>query len=115
MLRAQGLPGISRTTIWCVLREAGLSWQHSRTWCETGTVPRRRKSGVVMVHDPDTEAKKKLIETAHREGARLGLAVWNQDEAGPYQAVAQPGPSWQPQGQPIRHRMSICATAPPRC
>jgi len=28
--------------------------------------------------------------------------VWNQDEAGPYQAVAQPGPSWQPQGQPLR-------------
>ena len=48
-LRAQGLPGISRTTIWCVLREAGLSWQHSRTWCETGTVQRQRKSGVVMV------------------------------------------------------------------
>lgn len=58
-LQVQGLPAISRTTIWCVLREAGLSWQHSRTWCETGTVQRRRKSGVVMVHDPDTEAKKK--------------------------------------------------------
>jgi hypothetical protein len=32
----------------------------------------------------------------------LGLAVWTQDEAGPYQAVPQPGPSWQPEGQPAR-------------
>jgi hypothetical protein len=30
------------------------------------------------------------------------LAVWTQDEAGPYQAIPQPGPSWQPEGQPAR-------------
>jgi hypothetical protein len=28
--------------------------------------------------------------------------VWTQDEAGPYQAVPQPGPSWQPAGHPAR-------------
>jgi hypothetical protein len=28
--------------------------------------------------------------------------VWTQDEAGPYQAVPHPGPSWQPAGQPAR-------------
>jgi DDE superfamily endonuclease len=28
--------------------------------------------------------------------------VWCQDEAGPYQAVPQPGPSWQPEGHPAR-------------
>jgi len=28
--------------------------------------------------------------------------VWTQDEAGPYQAVPQPGPTWQPAGQPAR-------------
>jgi len=44
--------------------------------------------------------QKKLIEAAYWEGERLGLVVWNQDEAGPYQAVPQPGPSWQPQGEP---------------
>jgi len=54
----QALPGVSRTTIWCVLREAGLSWQKSRTWCDTGVVQRRRKSGLVTVVDPDAEAKK---------------------------------------------------------
>lgn len=35
-------------------------------------------------------------------GQRLGLAVWGHDQAGPYQTVPQPGPSWQPEGQPIR-------------
>jgi transposase len=57
-LRQQQLPGVSRSTIWCVLREAGLSWQKSRTWCDTGVVQRRRKSGVVTVVDVDAEAKK---------------------------------------------------------
>ena len=57
-LRRQGLPSISTYTIWCVLHEAGLSWQQSRTWCQTGVVQRRRKSGLVTVVDPDAEAKK---------------------------------------------------------
>jgi hypothetical protein len=43
-----------------------------------------------------------LIEDAHRLGAGLGLAVWNENEAGPYQAIPQPGASWQPQGKPSR-------------
>lgn len=54
-----GLPKVSTHTIWCVLHEAGLSWQESRTWCETGTVKRKRKAGVVTVTDPDAEAKKR--------------------------------------------------------
>ena len=57
-LRQQALPHVSRSTIWCVLREAGLSWQQSRTWCETGMVQRRRKGGLVTVRDPAAEAKK---------------------------------------------------------
>jgi transposase len=55
-----GLPEVSTYTIWKVLREAGFSWQRTRSWCETGRVERkRRKSGeVVEVTDPDAEAKK---------------------------------------------------------
>ena len=53
-----GLPHVSTATIRSVLREAGWSWQRSRSWCETGKVLRRRKSGPVEVTDPDTEAKK---------------------------------------------------------
>jgi hypothetical protein len=30
------------------------------------------------------------------------LAVWCEDEAGPFQTVPHPGPSWQPEGQPAR-------------
>jgi len=47
--------------------------------------------------------RKKLIEQAYREGERRGLAVWCADEAGPYQAIPQPGASWQPVGQPARY------------
>ena len=53
-----GLPRVSTATIWTVLRDAGWSWQQSRSWCETGKALRKRKSGVVEVTDPDTEAKK---------------------------------------------------------
>ena len=52
-----GLPAISTFTIWCVLREAGYTWQKTRTWCPTGTAIRKRKDGQVAVSDPDTEEK----------------------------------------------------------
>ena len=53
-----GLPQVSTFTIWRTLHEAGLSWQKSRTWCETGVVLRQRKHGVVRVNDPDAPVKK---------------------------------------------------------
>lgn len=53
-----GLPRVSTYTLWQVLREAGQTHQHNRTWCQTGTVQRKRKDGIVTVTDPDTEAKK---------------------------------------------------------
>ncbi len=53
-----GLPQISTYTLHEILQDAGWSWQASRSWCETGQVIRKRKSGKVRVNDPDTEAKK---------------------------------------------------------
>jgi transposase len=53
-----GLPQVSRFTIARTLHEAGLSWQKSRTWCETGVALRNRKSGIARVSDPDAAAKK---------------------------------------------------------
>jgi transposase len=54
-----GLARVSTFTIWRILHEAGLSWQNSRTWCETGVVTRQRKhAGAVRVSDPDARAKK---------------------------------------------------------
>ncbi len=48
-----GLPRVSTFTILRVLHDAGFSWQHDRTWCETGVVQRKRTGGVVEVLDPD--------------------------------------------------------------
>lgn len=53
-----GLPAISTYTIWCVLHDAGFVWSKDQSWCETGTVVRKRKSGTVTVIDPDAAAKK---------------------------------------------------------
>jgi hypothetical protein len=43
-----------------------------------------------------------LIELAYHAAEAAGIAVWCQDEAGPYQAIPQPGASWHPIGQPQR-------------
>jgi transposase len=54
-----GLPGVSTYTIGRTLHGAGLSWQKSRTWCETGAVVRKRKrGGPVAITDPDAAAKR---------------------------------------------------------
>jgi hypothetical protein len=54
-----GLPAVSTYTVRAVLQEGGWSWPRTRTWCETGTSHRKRKSGErVKVVDPDAEAKK---------------------------------------------------------
>jgi hypothetical protein len=45
-------------TIWCVLRGAGRRRQRDRRWCETGVVVRQRKSGPVVVTDPNAAPKK---------------------------------------------------------
>src|SRR3954451_9116596 len=44
--------------------------------------------------------KKGLIERAYMLGAQLGLSVWCEDEAGPFQAVPHAGVSWQPREHP---------------
>jgi transposase len=57
---ADGLPRVSTYTIWQTLHGAGLSWQQSRTWCETGRVVRQcRHGGAVVVRDPDAAGKKR--------------------------------------------------------
>ena len=53
-----GLPAVSTFTIWRVLREAGYTFQRTRTWCPTGSAARKRKAGTVTVTDPDAGPKK---------------------------------------------------------
>lgn len=49
-----------------------------------------------------THRRKKLIETAYQEAETAGIAVWCQDEAGPYQAIVQAGQQWAKCGDPGR-------------
>jgi len=53
-----GLPNVSTWTIFQTLHRAGYSCQNSRTWCQTGTVVRKRKAGPVTVTDPDAAKKR---------------------------------------------------------
>jgi len=57
-LRREGLPDVGATTIRRVLRDAGSSYQRTRTWCPTGTDVRQRKAGPIQVVDPLTEQKR---------------------------------------------------------
>ena len=41
-----------------------------------------------------------MIEAAYAEAEAGGVAQWCQDEAGPYQAIPQPGQTWHPAGHP---------------
>ena len=42
-----------------------------------------------------------MIEDAYAEAAELGLALWTEDEAGPYQTAPYPGESWYEGNQPV--------------
>jgi transposase len=102
-LRKEALPHIAKEPIRQVLHAAGYSYQRTRSWCRTGYALRKRKSGTVTVYDPQTPEKPRLIELACQEGEAAGLVQLNEDEAGPSQAIPQPGASWQPEGHPVLH------------
>ena len=57
-------------------------------------------AGFVTVHDPQAQEKQRLIELAYRIAEAAGVELWCQDEAGPYQAIPQPGEDWHLQGYP---------------
>ena len=41
-----------------------------------------------------------MIEQAYRLAKSLGLGLWTEDEAGPFQTIPYPGHTWQPEGEP---------------
>jgi hypothetical protein len=99
-LRETDLPEIAAETIRKVLHEADYSYQRTRTWVHTGYALRKRKSGTVRTYDPETRGVKRLIEQAYEQAEAAGIVQLNEDEAGPYQAIPQPGASWQPEEHP---------------
>ncbi len=96
----RSLPRIGASTIRRALHQAGYVFGRSRTWCRTGTALRVRKAGVVTVHDPQAQEKQRLIELAYHIAEAAGIELWCQDEAGPYQAIPQPGEDWHLLGYP---------------
>lgn len=44
-----------------------------------------------------------MIEHAYRWAEALGLSLWTEDEAGPFQTIPYPGSAWQPECEPKRH------------
>ncbi len=99
-LRKRTLPDLGASTIRQVLHESGYAFGRSRTWCQTGTALRVRKTGVVKVYDPRAEEKQRLIELAYHIAEAAEVELWCQDEAGPYATRPQPGASWHRQGHP---------------
>jgi transposase len=63
---------MSTYIIWKVLHENGYSWQHNRTWIDTGKTIRMHKAGPVAVEEIDRIAKKKLSRRRTRR-----LANWD--------------------------------------
>jgi transposase len=53
-----GLPHVSTYVLLQVLHQAGYTWQQDRTWCDTGTVQRKRKEGIVTITDPQATRKR---------------------------------------------------------
>ena len=44
-----------------------------------------------------------MIEQAYLLAHSLGLDLWTQDEAGPFQTIPYPGYTWQPEGKPRQY------------
>ena len=59
--------------------------------------------------------KKRLIEHAYEKAEAADIAQLNKDEAGPYQAIPQPGASWQPEGYSVLQPHEYERGAWPNC
>ena len=98
-----GLPHVSTYTIWQALHTAGLSWQHDRSWLYHGARHAQAGVGAGRGHRRGRRPQKDLIEAAYTTGEAEGLAVWTEDEAGPFQTIPVPGQQWQPEAEPARY------------
>ncbi|MBA2680490.1 MAG: hypothetical protein H0U76_19105 [Ktedonobacteraceae bacterium] len=80
-------------TIREVLHEAGYHFGMTRTWCPTArpcvcAKLARRRSKILK------RRKKQVIELAYEHAEAAGIMQLCEDEAGPYQAIPQPGADW---------------------
>jgi hypothetical protein len=101
--RAMSMPKGGAGTIGRTRQQAGYVYGPGRTWCQTGTVQRKRTRGIVEVHDPKTEENTSLSEWASQAAEQAGRPRWGQEEAGPYQTIPHPGQDWHQAGKPKQH------------
>lgn len=87
-------------TIRQVLQEYGYRSHRTRTWCRTGYALRVPKCGTVTGSDAQAPEKSRLIELAYEQAEAAGRVQLTQDEAGPSQAIPQPGGAFQAAGHP---------------
>ena len=55
------------------------------------------------------------MEDAYRVGESIGLSVWCEDEAGPFQTVPYAGESWQAEGEPDRQPHEYVRNGTAKC
>lgn len=92
VVRAGIVPAISRSQLWRVLREAGIRFQHHKTW---KTSP-----------DPEFEAKKNRILDLYANPP-AGSRVICLDEFGPLNLQPRLGHGWHPMKRPARLRATF--------
>jgi transposase len=87
---------VSRETIRLVLKEAGISWQNTKTWKHS--------------NDPDFATKKARILAVYDRAPDDGRVIC-MDEFGPLNLLPRPGKGWFPKGEPARLRATYKRTA----
>jgi transposase len=95
VVRAGIVPAISRSQLWRVLHEAGIRFQHHKTW----------KSSP----DPEFEAKKNRILDLYAN-PQAGSRVICLDEFGPLNLQPRLGHGWHPLKRPARLRATFNRT-----
>lgn len=92
VVRRRIVPTISRSQLWRVLHEAGIRFQHHKTW----------KSSP----DPEFEAKKNRVLDLYGNPPQ-GSRVLCLDEFGPLNLQPRLGHGWHPMHRPVRFRATF--------
>lgn len=96
LVRSRVVPAISRSQLWRILRDAGVRFQHHKTWKASP--------------DPEFEAKKNRVLDLYAHPP-VGARVLCLDEFGPLSLQPRLGHGWQPIRHPARLRATYKRTA----
>ena len=100
-LRKEALPQVGKSTIREVLRGArAIALAKRAPGVPLAPPCASAKPGRYRCKTRSSARKKPLIELAYEQAEAAGIVQLNEDEAGPYQAIPQPGEDWHLQGQP---------------